>query len=102
MLQRLSLCDVVTKSKATLKKPAAAKADALHHAAAPAAANAVVTKDKKRPCFSVERTRSQVMGRTGQGGPGSSKAFKYGKGQAYPNEAAAVKAAELWVESELK
>ena len=42
------------------------------------------------------------MGRTGQSGPGSSKAFKYGKGQLFANEAAAVKAAELWKESELK
>ena len=34
------------------------------------------------PSVSVERSRFQVMARSGLGGPGSTCGFKYGKGQA--------------------
>ena len=50
-----------------------------------------------KPCFSIERSRSQVLVRTGGTGPGSSKALKYGPEGAFANEAAAKKEAERMV-----
>ena len=47
--------------------------------------------------WGVERSRSQVMARTGLGGPGSTKKFKYGIGKDFADEASAVAAADLWV-----
>ena len=55
-----------------------------------------------KPFFSVERSRDQVMCRTGLGGPGSSLKMPYGKGAKYASEAAAVKVAMVWVEKEKK
>lgn len=51
------------------------------------------TAEVARPYFNVERSRSQVMCRTGLRGPGSSFAIKYDEG----GEAAAIKKAQKWV-----
>ena len=45
-----------------------------------------------------ETSRSQIMGRTGEGGPGSSKKFKYGASQEFGNEKQAITAAQRWVD----
>jgi hypothetical protein len=49
------------------------------------------------PHFNLERTRLQVMCRTGKGGPGSSFAIKYGVGQAMKTEQQALTRAKAWV-----
>ena len=49
------------------------------------------------PCISMERSRSQVLCRTGLRGSGQSWTLKYGPGQAYRDEAAALKAAKAWL-----
>lgn len=54
------------------------------------------------PSFSVERSRSQVMCRTGLGGPGSTVGLQYGKGKKYKKEVDAVAAAKIWLKKELK
>ncbi len=48
------------------------------------------------PKLCVERSRSQVMCRTGLSGPGSALAMKYGKGKKYLTLQAAVDAAKEW------
>ena len=50
---------------------------------------------RKPPYFTVERSRNQLMCRTGLGGPGSSHKIKI-----EGSEAAAVKRAEAWVAEE--
>lgn len=49
--------------------------------------------------FSVERSRSQVLCRTGYRGAGQSTTFKFGPGQAFASEAAAVARAKEWLSS---
>ena len=46
--------------------------------------------------WSVERSRSQVLCRTGKKGPGQTVAMKYGDGKPYRNQDAAVAAARKW------
>ena len=53
------------------------------------------TVGKKVACYSIEKTRSQVMCRHGKG-PGSTFPIKYGKGSGKTLEDA-VAAAEAWV-----
>ena len=48
--------------------------------------------------FAPERTRCQIMARTGLGGQGSSKRFKYGDEEDYAKEEAATVAAQKWVD----
>ena len=50
-----------------------------------------------QPFVSVERSRSQVLCRTGLRGAGQSWVLKYGRGKEYRDEAAAVKAARAWL-----
>ena len=52
------------------------------------------------PHISVERSRKQVLCRTGFRGAGQTKTMQYGVGKQYPNEAAATRAANSWLESE--
>ena len=53
------------------------------------------------PGFSVERSRHQVLGRTGFRGAGQSTRFIYGgPGKAYASEKAALAAAKKWVANE--
>ena len=47
--------------------------------------------------FGVERSRSQVMCRTGKGGPNSTHKIPYGKDHPCTTEAQAVKLARQWV-----
>ena len=49
------------------------------------------------PIFKVERTRSQVMCRTGKPGPGQCHSIRFGKGLECATEAAAKAKAEEWV-----
>ena len=51
------------------------------------------SKKKERPWWNVEWSRSQIMCRTGLGGPGSTKAIKF----TTATYEAAVKAADRWV-----
>lgn len=53
----------------------------------------------KRPFFCVERSRSQVMCRTGAGGAGSTHKIAFGPDTDHADEASAVAAARLWVET---
>jgi Zn-dependent peptidase ImmA (M78 family) len=63
----------------------------------------LVDKVGKRPCYSVERSRNQVLCRTGLGGPNSTFKFAYGpKHATCKTEAAAIRLAEKWVADELK
>ena len=88
---------VAKKAAAVTAKPAAKASPAKPSAKANSAKPAAKKKAKQLAGFSIERTRTQVMCRTGLGGPGSTTAMKYGKGQKFNNEAAAVAAAENWV-----
>ena len=54
----------------------------------------------KAPSFSVERSRNQIMCRTGLGGPGSTEKFAYGKNCKYASEGQAKAAAIKWVQAE--
>ena len=54
----------------------------------------------KPPSFSVERSRSQALCRTGLRGPGQSHRIPYGPGLDCPTEAAAVKQAKAWVRAQ--
>ena len=56
----------------------------------------------KPPCCSVERSRSQVLCRTGIRGAGQSHSIKYGEGQKYADEDAALIVAREWVIAEKK
>ena len=79
---------------AAVPAPAAvAPADA---AAAPAAAPAEPLRFSKE-IVTVERSRSQVLARTGLRGPGQSKLFKYGRTKPYRTEAAAKQAGQAWL-----
>ena len=52
------------------------------------------------PNYAVERSRSQVLCRTGFRGPGQSVKLGYGKGEAFTSEKRAVAAAKKWVAAE--
>ena len=52
-----------------------------------------------RPSWSVERSRKQVLARTGQKGAGSSMAFKFVD---YKGEPGATKAAKEWVKKQVE
>ena len=57
----------------------------------------------KRPGYTVERSRNQVLCRTGLGGPNSTLKFAYGpKHATCKTEAAAITLAKKWVADELK
>jgi hypothetical protein len=56
----------------------------------------------KAPSFTVERSRNQVMCRTGLGGPGSTEKFVYGKKCKFASEDNATVAAIKWVQAEKK
>ena len=63
----------------------------------------LVDKVGKRPCYRVERSRNQVLCRTGLGGPNSTFKFAYGpKHATCKTEAAAIRLAKKWVADELK
>ena len=79
------------KSKHT---PASAKAACMQLVAVGGA----VRFDKPKYCH--ERSRNQILCRTGLRGPGQSVALKYGPGMQYRNEAAAIAAAKIWVSKE--
>ena len=59
------------------------------------------TKKSNKPFFGVERTRSQVMCRTGQKGPGTTYAIKWVPTQACKNEEEATAKAEEWVRKQM-
>ena len=44
-----------------------------------------------------ERSRNQIMGRTGGSGTASTKRFRYGKGEDYSSFEKAKKASDLWL-----
>ena len=52
---------------------------------------------KKRPHFSLEKNRAQVMCRTGAGGHGSSHAIQFGAGKQFKTDKDALQAAHHWV-----
>ena len=55
-----------------------------------------------KPSFGVERSRSQVMCRTGIGGPDSTHKIPYGKGLKCKTEEDAVAVARKWVLAQVK
>ena len=54
----------------------------------------------KRPTFSLETNRGQIMCRTGVGGPGSTYKISFGAGKQFKSESAALKAAQHWLREE--
>ena len=78
--------DVVAAAPLLMKRPAAASSNLR-------AAN----KKVAAPCYAFERSRNQVMCRTGLGGSGSTFAIKYGNNEKCKTEAAAVDAAKAWL-----
>ncbi len=85
----------LSKTAAGAAAPAPAVAPAAA-AAAPAAAPAEPLRFSKE-IVTVERSRSQVLARTGLRGPGQSKLFKYGRTEPYRTEAAAKQAGQAWL-----
>ena len=57
---------------------------------------------EKAPSWGAERSRKQIMCRTGLGGPGSTERFAYGKDCKYASEGQAKAAAIKWVQAEKK
>ena len=53
-----------------------------------------------KPKYAVERTRNQVLCRTGYRGPGQSIQLKFGEGAKFANEAQAIAAAKKWLVEE--
>ena len=106
------------KKRAVFKRPAAApRADAAPSStvAEPGPAKAISPKAKakacsaapkakaaKRPYFSVERSRSQIICKTGLGGVGSCHRIAFGDGKACRDEETAVKRARVWVAQQRK
>ena len=99
------------RSTKVLKRPAAAKPAARSKAGAPSEKptrgrprkdaspkDVPTTKKKTKPHWSVEWSRSQIMCRTGQPGPGQCEAIRFGKGTACRTVDAAVEKARRWVE----
>lgn len=78
--------DVVAAAPLLMKRPAAASSNLR-----------AASKKVAAPCYAFERSRNQVMCRTGLGGPGSTFAIKYGKNEKCKTEAAAVAAAKAWL-----
>ena len=56
----------------------------------------------KAPSWGAERSRNQIMCRTGLGGPGSTEKFVYGKNCKFASEGQAKAAAIKWVQAEKK
>ena len=57
---------------------------------------------EKAPSWGAERSRKQIMCRTGLGGPGSTERFAYGKDRKYASEGQAKAAAIKRVQAEKK
>ena len=58
--------------------------------------------EKTVPFLSHEKSRAQIMVKTGKGGVGSSKRFAYWQGGEYATKAVAMEAAKEWLVSERK
>jgi predicted lysophospholipase L1 biosynthesis ABC-type transport system permease subunit len=56
----------------------------------------------KAPSLTIERSRNQIMCRTGLGGPGSTEKFAYGKNCKFASEGHAKAAAIKWVQAAKK
>ena len=54
-------------------------------------------KPSAKPTYSVERSRKQVMCRTGLSGPGSTHGIRFGPHEKHKTEAAAIEAARKWL-----
>ena len=95
----LSLLDQRDADKKRAKKEGQSPTNVLKKTAAagPIDSDQVVTKPSSKAYFTVERSRSQVMCRTGLGGPGSTHKIKFGAGEMCKSEAEAVSAAKQWV-----
>ena len=63
------------------------------------AAKSAKSPQKFAAKYGLERSRNQVMCRTGLGGPGSTLAMKWGSGQQFATEALAVAAAKKWLKN---
>lgn len=100
MLQAIENKSEPQKEKAKAKSKAKAKAKAEAKQTVNNTANKQVKKTaaKTAPTISWERTRMQIMCRTGFGGAGSSNAIKFEKGK----ENLAWKKAEQWLKDERK
>lgn len=67
-----------------------------HKTSKAAKKNTTKAREKGKASVGNEKSRNQIMGRTGIPGPGSSKKFRYGKGEEFSNFEKARQAAELW------
>ena len=83
----------------TTKAPEPTKADKVTGKSKPIAKVATKPNSKKncKPHWSNERTRNQILCRTGLSGPGQSRAFKYGSNGKSMGQA--IDEAEAWVKS---
>ena len=83
----------------TTKAPEPTKADKVTGKSKPIAKVATKPNSKKncKPHWSNERTRNQILCRTGLSGPGQSRAFKYGSNGKSIGQA--IDEAEAWVKS---
>ena len=106
-LEKKECASAKAKAKAKAARAAGAQADvevsavsakAKGQAKASAAPPSKVRFDLPR--FRVERTRQQVMCRTGFRGPGESLALQFGEGKRFKSEQAAVKEAKRWLTEE--
>ena len=92
----LPTCDPIVKKDKAGKK----KGDSAHIRSAlvreEKSADGVEIVMKKALIFSHEKSRSQIMLRTGLQGPGQSFPLKYGKGQRFKDEEVAISAAKKW------
>ena len=86
-----------TPSRPVMKRPAAA------HVVTPTPKKArlaeAVSEKKTTPHYASERSRKQIMCRTGLKGAGSTHAIKYGTNEKHETEAQAVQAAREWLKS---
>ena len=57
-------------------------------------------RGKPKAGFSHERSRSQFMARTGSGGAGSTKKFRYGHGEEFKSVKEAEIAVQLWMKEQ--
>ena len=88
----------IEKAASAKGKAASAKERKAESARAGSAQERKADPKSARPSFAVERTRSQVLCRTGLKGPGNSLAMKYGPSSQYKTENEAREAAAAWMQ----
>ena len=89
-----------TSDAPSMKRRRISKKTARSGAAYPPLVESSMGKHRSGCTYSLERSRNQVLCRTGFKGAGQSKALKYGPGCPFADEVAATQAAREWVTAE--